>query len=247
MSKYKKIIICIVLVILFVIIGSEIIRFANYEESNDSNVVEESMIMYKDDLNLEELKEEYKYTGSNEIYEINTESDGRRVINVKADINYKVAFCGLIKNDKPNFEELDFIFQEKYPTETGIWIIEKDREKILEYLNKNDYLNSVYEINENGYLKVEQEKSATEYDEKIETLISGEKQYIIAISSVCYMIEPVSGEIVDNPYNEFEEYQAYEYFTDENKTLITISENKENKMTKNEIFISIMDLIDLLK
>lgn len=247
MSKYKKMIIGTIAIIILVIIGNKIIRLTNHDETQDNNITEKNSVKYQDNSSVEKLKEEYKYTGSNDIYEINTELDGRKVINVKADINYRVAFCGLIKNDKPSFQEIDSIFEENYPTESGIWIRQNDREKTLKYLNNNEYMNSVYVINSNGYLEVKQEKNPTEYDKNIETLINGDNQYIIAISSVCYMIEPVSGEIVDNPYNEFEEYQTYEYFTDENKALIAISENKENKMTKEEIFISIIDLFDLLK
>lgn len=237
MNKYKKKIIGAIILIVLIIIAGNIISKKQNETNNDKEEKQSNTT-------IEELKEEYKYTGSQEIYEIDTELNGRQVIKVKASINYKVAFCGLIKNDKPNFEEIDSLFEKNYPTENGIWIIEKDREKILKYLNNNKYTNCKYEINENGYLQINQKvENVTSYDKKIETLINSEKQYIIAISSICYMIEPVSGEIVDNPYNELDQYQTYEYFTDESKMFISITENKENKMTKEEIFKSIIDLI----
>ena len=149
----------------------------------------------------------------------------------------------MIKNAKPNFEELDSMFEKNAPDKKGIWINAEDREKILTYLNNN--LNNKYEINAEGYLKIKQKDNANTIDPKIEKLINGEKQYIICISSICYMVDTVTGEIIDNPYNELEQYQTYEYFKDEDRMIIFITENKESQLTKNEIFESIMDLIDL--
>lgn len=249
--KYKRILITILIVA--VILGVVIVKIQKKQTSSemlqpqsDYNEMKETSVMYQDDSNLEELKQEYKYTGPNNIYEINTESDGRKVINVKASMNYKVAFCGMIKNEKPNFDEIDTLFKDNYPTKSGIWILEKDRERVVEYLNNNEYTNSIYETNSSGYLKIKKQENSTDYDRNIEKLINGENQYIIAISSVCYMIEPVSGEIVDNPYNEFEEYQTYEYFVDENKIFISITENIGNKITKDEIFESIIELVNVI-
>ena len=59
------------------------------------------------------------------------------------------------------------------------------------------------------------------------------------------MVDALTGNIVDNPYNELEKYQTYEYFKDENKMITFITENKENAMTNNEIFNSIIDLMNL--
>lgn len=204
-------------------------------------------IMYNDNATLEELKEEYKITGESELFEVQTENDGRKVLNIKPSINYKVAFCGMIKNMKPKMEELDKIFENNYPTKKGIWIKEIDREKILNYLNNNQFLHSKYKIDEEGYLNILEKNNQTDIDKKIQKLIMGDKQYIFSISSKCYMVDSVTGEIVENPYNELEKYQTYEYFKDEERMIIFITENKDSKMTKDEIFESVIDLLDIIQ
>lgn len=204
-------------------------------------------IMYDSDADLKELKEEYKITGQDEIYEINTENDGRKILNVKPSVNYKVAFCGMIKKAKPNFEELDLIFEQNSPTKSGIWINNNDREKIKNYLNNNQFLESKYDIDENGYLIITQANNQTSDDKKIEKLINSDSQYIFNISSTCYMVDVVTGEIVENPYNDLEEYQTYEYFKDQNRMIIFITENKDLKMTNEDIFESLIDLFNSIE
>ena len=60
------------------------------------------------------------------------------------------------------------------------------------------------------------------------------------------MVDAVNGKIVVNRYNDLEEYQTYEYIQYENKIIIFISENLENKLTSNEIFDSIIELVNEL-
>lgn len=253
----KKIVILIsIVVIIFIII---IYQF-NSKESNKNNLENsteqetskeyqkmiDNSTMYDKNSTLEDLKEEYKIIGDNEIYEVEIEKDGRKVIDVKADIGYKVAFCGMIKEEKPKFEELDSIYELNRLQESGVWINKSDRTKILSYLNSSEYLKSKYKIDEEGYLQVLQINAQTEYDKKIESLINSKKQYLISISSTYYMVDTVTGQIVDNPYNELDEYQTYDYRKDEDKTIIFISENKNMKLNTNEIFLSIIDLLEIV-
>lgn len=259
MKNNRKIIISVIFLIMIISIcaflGFLNSKNAQMPNKNDNQVSENyekeyeemknNSIMYDEKSTLEQLKEEYKITGPDDIYQIETERDGRKVITIKPSIGYKVAFAGMIKNSKPEISEIDSLFEENNPTEKGIWIKLKDREKIVEYLNNNEFLKSEYKINEDGYLEIVQINNATDVDKKIHNLINGNKQYIFCISSICYMVDVVTGEIVDNPYNELEEYQTYEYFKDEERMIIFITENKENKMTNEEIFKSILDLMDL--
>lgn len=259
-NSKKTILISIIIIVIISICALLAIAFARsahkpQEENEDKNTdyqkeyeeMKENSIMYSDDSTLKELKEEYKITGTDEIYQIETESDGRKVINVKPSINYKVAFTGMIKNSKPEFTEIDSTFEKNHPTQNGIWIKQEDREKIENYLKNNEYLKSEYKINELGYLEINLSDNATELDKKIQNIIESDKQYIFCISSICYTVDPVTGEIVDNPYNELETYQTYEYFRDDNKLIIFVTENKQKKMTNQEIFQSIIDLIDIQK
>ena len=230
---------------------------SNNEEKNDEEKVVKTIedaeqeyintksnsVMYKENSTLEQLKEEYKITGDNDLYQVETESDGRKVVNVKPLINYKVAFAGMIKNTMPNFKEIDEIYEKNHPTQKGIWINSKDREKIGRYLKNNSKLKAKYKINEEGYLKIEEISNLSNIDEAIKNLINGDKLYILNISSNCYMLDVVTGEIVENRYNDLEEKQTYEYFETEDKMIIFISENAESKLTSDEIFDSLIELL----
>lgn len=244
----KKIIIQIILIIIvlgFIIAGiTYLINKNNKKNELDAKYEElkNESVMYDESANIEELKEEYNMEGDSELYEIQTEYDGRKVLTVKSSENYKVTFAGLIKKAKPTLDEASQIFEEQYPTQNGIWIEPESREKILNYLNSE--LKSKYEIDENGYIKIA-EYQKTNNDEILKNIIAGEKQYIIGISGITYYIDPLTGEIFDNPYEEFDSNQTYSYFTDENKMIIYIPENKDNYLDNNEIFESIIKLIEL--
>ena len=148
----------------------------------------------------------------------------------------------MIKNAKPEFNELEEIFEEKFPKENGIWIEENSRNSFLDLLRNNENINSEYYINEKGYLKIKNKNSQTDADNKIENSINGSKQYIIDISSVCYIIDDVTGEILDYNFENLDKYQTYEYFEDDNKMLVFISENKHDKLNKNDIIQSVINL-----
>lgn len=149
----------------------------------------------------------------------------------------------MITGNAPTLNEIDSIFEKNAPTKNGIWIIEKDRNKILNYLNNNDKLDCKYKI-EDGYLKISDDAKSSSLDKKIRKIIDGNKQIILDISSVYYMVDTVTGDIVDNPYNELSKSQTYEYVQDENKMIIFVTENAEKVLTENDIFDSIINLLD---
>ena len=258
MKKNKKKILIILIMILVILLCVGILIFykskqnnnANNNTSNDisPNVIQDYLntknnsVMYKNEASLEDLKKEYKITGDDDLYFVETESDGRKVINVKPSINYKVAFSGMINGKSPNIQEIDKTYETQAPTENGIWINTNDREKIVNYLNNNSKLKAEYEVDQEGYLKITKTEDLSSTDEVIRKIIEGNKQYVLSISSKCYMVDVVTGEIVENRYNDLEEYQTYEYFQDGDKIIIFISENLENRMTNDEIFDSLIEL-----
>ena len=239
----KKIvqIILIIIIILSIILGF-IYIIKNKENTNELNYNElkRNSVMYNENATLEELKEEYGMTGENNLYEVQTEYDGRKVLAIKEDENFKVAFTGLIKNDKPDINEVSYMFETNSPKENGIWIEQESREKIIDYLNNN--LSSKYEINENGYLIISK-KEASEIDDKIDKVINGDSQYIIGIRSENYYIDAKTGNIIKNPFEDLNKYQTYTYCENENKMIIFITENKSNKLSDDEIFESIIELL----
>lgn len=222
------IIICIAFNIIFLKINTSSEKINNTSEdvgTLEQNLEVSNEILYNSN-SIDDLKDKYKFTGNSDLYEIDTDDDGRKVINIKGSINYKVAFAGLILNQKPNMEDIDAIFNENHPTKNGMWINKKDRESILEYLNNTDKFYSKYSIDNDGYLKINEKVRQTDLDKKLEEIINGSEQYVVSISELCYMVDSVTGEIIDNPYNDLDKYQKYEYFVDNNKKIFFITERE---------------------
>lgn len=248
----KKIIISVVTIIVAIIIIVIIVK-NNKEEENSNmkeilntleeeyNQMKQNSKMYDENANIANLKEEYKMTGEDSIYEMVEEPDGRKILAVKSNLNVKVAFVGMIKNALPKKEEIDNIYEKNFPKNKGIYIESNDRDKILYYLNNSKYLKNKYKINNEGFVELEKEnKKGTDYDKKIEKLIKGNKTYIVSINGTCYMIDAVTGEIVDNPYNTIDKKQMYEYFEYDNKCIIFITDSKN--ISQDDIFTAILNL-----
>lgn len=233
-QKRKNIIVYILLIIIWIVFNIIFFKINTSSEkinntSEDVGTVEQNLevsnaILYNSG-SIDDLKDKYKFTGNSDLYEIDTDDDGRKIINIKGSINYKVAFAGLILNQKPNMEDIDVIFNENHPTKNGMWINKKDRESILEYLNNTDKFYSKYSIDNDGYLKINEKVRQTDLDKKLEEIINGSEQYVVSISELCYMVDSVTGEIIDNPYNDLDKYQEYEYFEDDNKKIFFIKQS----------------------
>lgn len=161
---------------------------------------------------------------------------------VKANVKYKVAFAGMVKKTIPSFEELDKILEQKSPQYSGIWIEQDSRNKILKLFNNSEKNNSKYSINSEGYLEIIEKNSQTDYDKMIENAIKGKEQYILDISSVCYIVDDVTGEILDCNFENIDKYQTYEYFEDGDKKIIFINQNTNNQLSDSEIISSIMEI-----
>ena len=160
---------------------------------------------------------------------------------MKAEVKYKVAFAGMIKKELPTMDEIDKIFNEIHPKENGIWIEKTSREKVLDVLGDSNFFNSEYTINQNGYIVLENKNNANENDKKLQNALKSKKQYIISISSICYIVDDITGEILDYSFENMDKYQTYEYFEDENKNIIFITENQNSQLSKNEIINSVLE------
>lgn len=245
--KNKKVIILVVLLIMFAAILALLFNKRIQKDNNQNNFeqygeqVDKNQIEYQPDVTVEEIKNEIGATGNTDIYEVEQEYDGRNILAVKPSIKYKVAFAGMIKNAKPSMSELDNIMEEKLPHKTGIWVEEKSRDKILEIFNEGD-VNSKYLIDDDGYLKIDRKNNQNDNDKKIEKIIKGKKQYILDISSVCYIVDDITGEILDYNFENMDKYQTYEYFEDKDKYIVFVTENSNNVLTNLEIFKSIINL-----
>ena len=126
--KNKKIVIGIIIIVCIAVGVSIIFMNKNSDDTenrnnfvNDySNVNKENEISYQNDVSVGELKNETGLTGDDSIYQIDTEFDGRKVLNIKADIQYKVALAGVLQKDMPNYNDVDNVIQEALLTKNGI-------------------------------------------------------------------------------------------------------------------------------
>lgn len=206
--------------------------------------INKNQITYNENATIDEIKEDTGISGDNEIYELQTEFDGRKVLVVKANIKYKVAFAGMIKKSLPQMNELDTILKENFPKNNGIWVNTGSRDKLLKLINNSTILNSKYGINDDGYIFVSERNNQNALDKKFENAInSNQSSNILSVSSVCYTIDDVTGKIIDNDFEFMDEYQTYDYYEDENKKIIFITENKGNQLTNEEIIESVIKLL----
>ncbi len=187
-----------------------------------------------------EIIEETGKQGDYDLYEIQEGEDSVKIATIKSSVKYKVAFAGMIKNKVPEKEELDDLLEKNHPKYAGIWIKSESQSEFLKYISS--VTKSKYEINENGYLKIKNKKNQNEYDKKIEEIINGNKLYIIDISSTCYIVDEITGEILDYNFEDMDEYQTYQYFEDGDKKIIFITENQNNQLTVKEIIESVIEL-----
>lgn len=241
MKKQKNIIILIIILILLFVSGIVIFTINNPKKEENKNVVNLENINSAE--TIEELKNETGAEGNAQIYEVQTEYDGRKVLAVKANVQYKVALAGMLKGTVPTYKELDEIITNKAPQNNGIWVENKSREKVTKFLSQNTKLNSKYYIDDNGYIKIKDKNIQNDVDKKVEKLINGNKQYIIDISSVCYIVDDITGEILDYNFEKMDKYQTYQYYQDENMMILFVNENSNKQLSEDEIFESLLELV----
>lgn len=203
---------------------------------NTNKVEENTVITNVTSEELEKMKKNINASGNTDIYQVETEKDGRKILQIKPQVQFYVDAAGIVKKSKPTENELQGLV-EKIPTENGIWISEQSRNAFLKLLNKNN-IEGFY-VTEAGYLK--NNKSAKgEIETGLEKMINSNKLYIINITGVAYERDYISGEIVEYPFEDMDPEQVLETYNDENKTILELSTNKKQKLTDKEILEAIL-------
>ncbi len=203
-----------------------------YEEEKEEEVNEQEQEQ------ITQIIENQGLEADENIYEIATEYDGREVVRVKPSIQYQVALAGMLKKDIPEFSEINDLLKQA-PTHTGIWIEETAREKFLSILK--NITNANYEINDEGFLVQNTTWNMNKYDNGIKQMLSDEILYVFAISSKTYIVDEVTGEIQEYPFEEMDPYTEYEYFASENKEMFVINTNSYDKVDQEEILKNIFE------
>ena len=104
----KKTIKILVLILIVIVIGISIKYIKKVKNKNEIdktyNEMKQNSLMYNNTATVDDLKEEYGMSGNDDLYDVETEYDGRQVLKVKATENFKVAFTGLVKGTKNSIE-----------------------------------------------------------------------------------------------------------------------------------------------
>lgn len=218
----KKILISIISIIFLIILCAFIYKINNKEvlpSQPIDNSVNENPIDQADKT-VEDIKKETGATADEELYEVQKEYDGREILTIKPDIQFKTVLAGILKNGKPTKQDIEQLDLSKF--HKGVWISETSRNKFLQILKKCKVEN--FAIDEEGYL-YKKEDSQNEYSSELENLINLDKLTIIDIKGICYIRDEMTGDIVEYPFKDMDLYQICENFETEGSKIIIITTN----------------------
>lgn len=241
MKRHKKIrivVICIVFIMMvLILIGFKL----TINRSNEDNLKKEEISVtkeidiYNPDI-INEVKKEINATGNTQLYQVYEEYDGRKILQIRSEIQFETALVGILKNAKPLENEIQQLLNNQ-PTKNGIWIAKQARVQFLNLLKENKLSN--YEIDENGYLytieKIKQKES-----EKLDKAIQSDKLYILDMSGTSYIRDEMSGEITEYPFEKMDPYQILDKYEKENKIILEITTNASKKLSNEEILKEIL-------
>ena len=129
MSKYiKKIFIGLIIVIIVL----AIVELTSKDKNETNNTVNNNTETPK---TVEDIKNETGATADEEIYEIQQEYDGREILTIKPDVQYKTVLTGILKNGQPSIQEIEQLDLTKF--HSGVWISEVSRNKFLQIVTSN--------------------------------------------------------------------------------------------------------------
>lgn len=243
----RKIEICIIIIMLILIIyfiyqNSNSLDSENKTTSNTSSTEFENLkeVEIKE---INELKTQLGITGETDLYTIVEEYDGRKTLTIRPDLQYNVVMAGILnENILPEYSNINQILKDE-PKDNGIWISNKSRDKILEILKL--ITNVEYTINEKGYLQQQTMQEMNQYDEMINKILRSNKLYVIDINTTCYILDNVTGKIVENRFEEVDPYIPFEYFEMKNKSVFIITTNSKKKLNHEKILKEILENINL--
>lgn len=121
------------------------------QQKDNNEIIENQAGQSEQNDEIERIKETINAKGKTDIYQIETEHDGRKIIQIKPEVQFDVDLAGILKNDKPYENEIEKILK-KRPQEKGIWISEQSREQFMKILENNNLNN--FSVNNDGFLKI---------------------------------------------------------------------------------------------
>lgn len=243
MKKYHYIILAIILI--SILLGTMFFVIKNVKKDNENieleniannDVKEENRVDTATTEEIENMKKVINSTADTSIYQVEQESDGRKILQIKPEVQFGVDLVGIIKNAKPEEKELQELIK-RAPTNNGVWISSQSRYAFMQLLNENNIEN--FSITEEGYLKIDSQ-AENEISKKIENMINNNKLYIINMTGIAYERDYISGEIVEYPFEDMDPTQIIEPYRNENTIILEVTTNKRNKLTSKEILETIV-------
>lgn len=251
--KNKKYIIIGLAVIVIILIVALVIFFSKKDNEDVNNMIlvsennvtnenaeDNTSIVDQDTSNqnveeIENMKNEINATGNTDIYYVDEEYDGRKILQVKPDVQFDVDLAGIIKNTIPEENEISELI-EKAPTDNGVWISEQSRESFSNLL-KNNNIND-FTISDDGYLQINNSEN-NDMANKLVNMINSNNLYIINITGIAYERDYISGEITEYPFEDMDPTQAVEPYQKDNKIILEVTTNKMQELTESEILDAI--------
>lgn len=207
-----------------------------FNSENEINQTEENKIIEVSPEELENLKKEINAEGKSDIYYVEEEKDGRKILQIKNNVQYEVDLAGIIKNTLPKESELNSLL-EKSPKYSGIWISEQSREKFSQLLKNNGI--AEFKIANDGYLEINKSDSNI-FAQKLKNMENSNKLYIINMTGIAYERDYISGEITEYPFEDMEPTQELESYENENAIILEVTSNKNKKLSDKEILEAIV-------
>lgn len=245
----------IIIAVIFIIVILLFVFINNKDEKNiinniESNSIEDISKLEKNEIKTiieqvseEELKDIKEFqnnissVANPNIYKIEEEHDGRKILQIRPEVQYVVALAGIVKNDIPTEDEV-YTLLEQAPKNNGIWIEKNSREDFMALLQKNSINN--FSIGEDGYLESNKKNMQTEQEQQLKEMIDSNKLYIIDMSGKTYQRDYLTGEIIEYPFEDMDPYQIIEPYKIENMAILAITSNKENRLDQKEILDAIL-------
>ena len=249
--KNKKYIIIGLVVIVVILIIALIVFFSRKNNENVNNTETENVVNENTENNtnivdpnienqnpeeIENIKNEINATGNTDIYYVDEEYDGRKILQVKPDVQFDVDLAGIMKNSKPEENEINELVG-KAPTNNGVWISEQSRERFSDLL-KNNNIND-FSISDDGYLQINNSEN-NDMANKLVNMINSDRLYIINMTGIAYERDYISGEITEYPFEDMDPYQAIQPYQKDNKIILEITTNKMQELNDSEILDAII-------
>lgn len=231
----KRNIILIIVVIIVIAIGLVCVKLNLQKGQDKRSQTSNEVDIYNQEV-INEIKEEINATADTDMYQIEEEYDGRKILQIKPSIQFETVLAGILKNGKPSENEIQELLKNK-PTQKGIWIAKQSRDSFLNLLKDNEI--SGCTIHEDGYLYMTEENDKEEA-KKLREAIQSNRLCMVDISGVSYTRDDFSGEIIEYPFEKMDPYQAVDVYQEGDTVILEITTNEKKILSKQEILEDIL-------